>query len=197
MRRRSVALLLTAGLFGTGLGLWTRLRSDAPASEPQQGSVANATLKIDGQQFHRWGKPREVKHLPFSDENGKPVSLADFRGKVILLNLWAPWCPPCREEMPSLDRLNAKRRGAGFEVLTLSLDTPARTQRFLQEIRASTLRGYTDDQGRAMTVLGVTSVPTTLLIDSRGREIGRLSGAADWEGKDALQLIDSYLKASP
>lgn len=197
MRRRSLALLIAAGLLGTGLGVWTRLRSHAPGSEPQQGSVADVTLKIDGQQFQRWGKPREVKHLPFSDENGKPVSLADFRGKVILLNLWAPWCPPCREEMPSLDRLNARRRGAGFEVLTLSLDTPARTQRFLQEIRASTLRGYTDGEGRAMTVLGVTSVPTTLLVDSRGREIGRLSGAADWEGRDALHLIDSYVKAGP
>lgn len=138
-----------------------------------------------------------MRHLQFSDESGKPVSLEDFRGKVVLLNLWAPWCPPCREEMPSLDRLNAKRRGAGFEVLTLSLDTPARTQRFLQEIRASTLRAYTDDKGRAMTVLGVTSVPTTLLIDSRGREIGRMSGAANWEGEDPLRLIDSYVKVGP
>ena len=154
-------------------------------------------MKIDGQQFHRWGKPREVKHLAFSDVNGRPVSLDAFRGKVILLNLWAPWCPPCREAMQLLDRLNARRRGAGFEVLTLPLDTAARTQRFLQEIRASTLRGYPDGEGRAVTELGVTSVPTTLLIDSRSRWIGRLSGAADWEGKDALQLIGSYVKACP
>ena len=196
MRRISLAFLVIAGLLAGGLGVWTRLSSDA-FDNAQQGSLSDAILKIDGQKFHQWGKPRGLKQLVFSDEKGKPVSLDDFRGKVILLNLWAPWCPPCREEMPSLDRLNAKRRGEGFEVLTLSLDTPARSQRFLQEIRASTLRAYTDDQGRAMSVLGVTSVPTTLIIDSRGREIGRLSGAADWEGKDALQLIDSYVKASP
>lgn len=196
MRRTSLVFLAAAGLLAASLGMWMRLSSDA-SGNAQQESLSDAILKIDGQKFHRWGKPRELKQLQFSDEKGKPVNLDDFRGKVILLNLWAPWCPPCREEMPSLDRLNAKRRGAGFEVLTLSLDTPARSQRFLQEISASTLRGYTDDQGRAMSVLGVTSVPTTLLIDRRGREIGRLSGAADWEGKDALQLIDSYVKASP
>lgn len=112
----------------------------------------------------------------------------------MLLNLWATWCPPCLEEMPALDRLNAVAGGERFVVVPLALDSPAKSAAFLARIKATTLRAYTDTEGRALGTLGVTTVPTTLLIDARGREVGRLSGAAAWDGKHALDLIQSYLK---
>lgn len=147
-----------------------------------------------GQKFERWGAPRPLADLIFSDAAGRPVSLADFRGRLVLLNLWATWCPPCREEMPALDRLNARLGGDKFVVIALALDSPVKAEAFLKQIKASTLGAYTDSQGLALSTLRVTTVPTTLLIDARGRELGRLSGAAPWDEKPALELIQSYLK---
>lgn len=96
--------------------------------------------------------------------------------------------------MPALDRLSAHLGGDQFTVVTLGLDSPAKAEAFLRQIKATTLLGYTDTQGLALSTLGVTTVPTTLLIDAKGREIGRLSGAAAWDEKPALNLIQSYLR---
>jgi thiol-disulfide isomerase/thioredoxin len=156
--------------------------------------AADQAIGLNGQKFQRWSKPRDVPNLRFSDPAGKPTSLAEFRGRVVLLNLWATWCPPCREEMPALDRLNARMGGDKFVVVTLVLDSPAKVEVFLRQIKATTLRGYTDTQGLSMSTLGATALPTTILIDARGREIGRLSGVAAWDEKPALDLIQSYLK---
>lgn len=158
--------------------------------------AASEVILLSGQKFQRWAKPREVPDLRFSDLAGRPTSLSKFRGRMILLNLWATWCPPCREEMPALDRLNARVGGDRFAVVTLALDSPAKADAFLRQIKATTLQTYTDTQGLALSTLGVTTVPTTLLIDAQGREIGRLSGVAAWDEKPALDLIQSYLKES-
>lgn len=154
-------------------------------------------FELSGQKFERWAKPRNIPDLPFSDPAGRPTSLSKFQGRMILLNLWATWCPPCREEMPALDRLNARLGGDRFTVVTLALDSPAKADAFLRQIKATTLQNYTDTQGLALSTLGVTTVPTTLLINAQGREIGRLSGAAAWDEKPALDLIQSFLRESP
>ncbi len=159
-----------------------------------RASAASQTVDLGGQKFERWGAPRPLPDLKFSDAAGRPISLAAFRGRLVLLNLWATWCPPCREEMPALDRLNVRLGGDRFVVVTLALDSPSKAQAFLQQINARTLHAYTDSQGLALSTLRVTTVPTTLLIDARGRELGRLSGAAPWDEKPALELIQSYLK---
>ncbi len=98
--------------------------------------------------------------------------------------------------MPALDRLNARVGGDRFAVVTLALDSPAKADAFLRQIKATTLRAYTDSEGRALSTLGVTTVPTTLLIDAQGREIGRLSGAAAWDQRPAIELIQFHLKES-
>jgi thiol-disulfide isomerase/thioredoxin len=159
--------------------------------------AASEVFELSGQKFERWAKPRDVPDLRFSDPAGRPTSLSKFRGRMLLLNLWATWCPPCREEMPALDRLNARLGGDRFTVVTLALDSPAKADAFLRQIKATTLQNYTDTQGLALSTLGVTTVPTTLLIDAQGREIGRLSGAAAWDEKPAIDLIQPFLKESP
>ena len=158
--------------------------------------AAAQIVELSGQKFQRWAKPRALPDLRFSDAAGRPASLGDFRGRTILLNVWATWCPPCRGEMPALDRLNARVGGDKFAVVTLALDSPAKADAFLRQIKATTLQAYADTEGQAMSTLGVTTVPTTLLIDAQGREIGRLSGAAAWDEKPAVELIQSYLKES-
>lgn len=185
------AVLLAAGALG--VIAYLQFGPKAPLPTPAAAAV-HTKIDIEGLHFVRWAQPRLLRPLSFTDETGARVSLANFKGKVILLNVWATWCPPCREEMPALDRLNAKRQSAGFAVVALSLDAPASAKAFLKSIDARTLIAYTDAEGMAMRVLGVSTVPSTILIDRQGRELGRLSGAAAWDSGAALALIDDALK---
>lgn len=183
------------------LGFLAREAMEGPVSGqadagPVNSRASSQIIELNGQKFLRWDKPREIPDLMFSDPAGRPTSLRKLRGRVILLNLWATWCPPCLEEMPALDRLNARMGGDRFAVVTLALDSPAKADAFLRQIKATTLQTYTDTQGVALRTLGVTTVPTTLLIDANGLEIGRLSGAAAWDEKPALDLVQSLLKES-
>jgi len=193
---RVLRVFVAVALVAAALGFIARQAMDGTVSEQVGSQAADQVVELNGQKFQRWAKPREIPDLRFSDPAGGPTSLSKFRGRVILLNLWATWCPPCREEMPALDRLNARVGGDKFVVVTLALDSPAKAEAFLRQIKATTLQGYTDTQGLALSTLGVTTVPTTLLIDARGREIGRLSGAAAWDETPAVDLIQSFLKES-
>lgn len=158
---------------------------------------ASTTLDFGGQRFLRWSTPRQLPALSFKNQNGKTLSLADFRGRVVLLNIWATWCPPCREEMPSLDRLNAKRSSPAFEVVALSIDMDtAAVASFYREIGIKTLKGYFDPGANSAALLGAFAVPATLLIDRDGREIGRALGPAQWDSAEVEAMIDEVL-ASP
>ena len=140
-------------------------------------------------------KPQPLPDLAFEDAKGGERALADFRGKIVLLNIWATWCVPCREEMPALDRLQQKLGGQGFEVLALSIDAggvPA-VKRFYEEIGIRSLAIYVDRTARATESLRAVGVPTTLLIDRQGREIGRRSGAALWDGPEAIRMIQGHM----
>lgn len=164
------------------------------ASKNLLGGVLNVAVDIGGQRFMRWHTPRELPLLSFQDPTGKTVTLADFEGRVILLNVWATWCPPCREEMPSLDRLNAKRGGPDFEVVALSIDRdPDLIKPFYQDFGIRTLKHYVDPTTRVSDTLRAPGVPTTLLIDREGREIGRAMGPAAWDGSQVEALIDGAL----
>src|SRR5216683_4193135 len=118
---------------------------------------------------------RSVPDLRFVDGDGRATSLGDFRGRVVLLNLWATWCVPCRREMPALDRLQAKLGGADFVVLPLSIDRGGLppVKRFYEELGLQALGIFVDQSGAAMRELATPGIPTTLLVDRQGREIGR------------------------
>ena len=140
--------------------------------------------------------PRPLPELRFVDGEGRPLTLADFRGKVILLNLWATWCIPCIAEMPTLDRLQAKLGGPDFQVIVLSIDIGglAVVEKFYRALKLDSLGIYVDKSARARVALGVAGIPTTLLIDRQGREIGRLAGPAEWDSKEAIKAIRRYLE---
>ncbi|QDO96432.1 TlpA family protein disulfide reductase [Ferrovibrio terrae] len=131
----------------------------------------------------------------FLDPNDRPVTLEAFRGKVVLLNLWATWCVPCREEMPALDRLQAKRGSKDFAVVAVAQDRSgrAKVEIFLGQIGARHLASYLDTSMKSGRAWGTIGLPTSILIDRQGREIGRLIGAAEWDQADALRLIDAAI----
>jgi len=142
-------------------------------------------------------QPRALPVVRFADGNGRAMTLQDFRGKFVLLNIWATWCVPCRKEMPALDRLQAKLGGPGFEVVAISIDRdglPA-VQEFYLQTGIKQLRVYLDKSGEASANLGVVGLPTTLLIDRESREIGRKIGPAEWDSPEVVTLIQGYLGA--
>jgi thiol-disulfide isomerase/thioredoxin len=140
-------------------------------------------------------EPKPVPELTFLDAEGNEVSLADFQGDVVVLNLWATWCAPCRREMPSLDRLQAKFGGDGLEVIALSLDRGdvAKVRAFFDELKISHLAVYQDPQARAGRELEAPGLPTTIVIDRSGQEVGRLLGPAEWDSEEALAVIKALI----
>jgi thiol-disulfide isomerase/thioredoxin len=114
----------------------------------------------------------------------------------VLLNLWATWCAPCRKEMPALDRLQKALGSDGFEVVALNLDRGGveTAKKFLDQIKIEALKLYADPSTRASTELNAVGMPTTILIDRDGRELGRIVGPAEWDGADAQRLIAASLR---
>jgi thiol-disulfide isomerase/thioredoxin len=138
--------------------------------------------------------PRALPDIAFEDGEGRKRGLSQFRGKAVLLNVWATWCAPCREEMPALDRVQRKLGGPGFEVLALSIDTggTAAVKRFYDEVGVRSLALYADPTMRATAALGAMGVPTTLLIDAEGRELGRHTGPARWDDPEVMRKIERH-----
>jgi thiol-disulfide isomerase/thioredoxin len=135
--------------------------------------------------------PEPVDSVAFVDGAGIPRTLGDFRGRVVLVNLWATWCAPCRREMPSLDRLQKALGGQDFTVLALAQDRKGldAVRRFLDEIGVANLEPYVDATARSARRFGAVGLPTTVLLDRSGRIIGRLVGPAEWDSAEAQHLV--------
>ena len=168
----------------------------APASTQSTETATAAKPGAKMAAFVHKKTPGQLPEITFNDASGKTLTLADFKGKVVLLNLWATWCAPCREEMPALDRLQKEMGGDSFEVVALSLDRKGAeaSQKFLTETNATNLKLYIDSSAKQGTVLKIVGMPTTILIDKEGREVGRLAGPAEWDSEDAKALITAALK---
>lgn len=137
------------------------------------------------------GTPAPVPATAFTDPEGSSHSLADYRGKVVLLNFWATWCAPCREEMPSLDALQAQLGGADFQVVPVASghNPPPAITKFLAEAKVANLPVLLDPRQQLAREMGVMGMPVTVLIDRQGNEIARLMGGADWSSPAAQALI--------
>jgi len=140
-------------------------------------------------------QPEPLPDVRFLDGKGEEVSLKDWKGKVVLLNVWATWCAPCREEMPALDRLQGELGSDKFQVVALAVDKSGLdgARKFLTDIKVEKLALFADPTARDGTVLKVYGMPTTILIDREGREIGRLIGPAAWDSAEAKRLIEAQL----
>ncbi|MBZ0325845.1 MAG: TlpA family protein disulfide reductase [Alphaproteobacteria bacterium] len=141
------------------------------------------------------GPPRPMPDILFADAEGANVGLDAFRGRVILINLWATWCAPCVREMPALDRLQAKLGSDRFEVVAISLDRGglAKVSPFFDKYGLKNLAIYLDPKSGAYRMLSVQRLPTSILVDASGREIGRLEAPLEWDSADAVALIQKYI----
>jgi thiol-disulfide isomerase/thioredoxin len=144
-------------------------------------------------------KQQALPNLAFRSPDGKPMTLSDLRGRMVLLNLWATWCAPCRKEMPALDKLQAELGGADFEVVAVNIDQRnlERPRTFLQEVNVTRLAQYADPSARIFQQLRAVDravgMPTTLLIDKEGCELAYLAGPAEWASDEAKAFIRSAL----
>ena len=140
-------------------------------------------------------QPRTLPEIQFVDGDNRPYSLTDFRGKVLLLNIWATWCPPCRKEMPSLDRLQARLADKDFLVVPLSTDLHGHVQveRFYRESGIHSLGVFLDPTASVSMTLKAPGLPATYLIDREGRALGIKFGPAEWDGDEFIELIEGYL----
>ena len=136
-----------------------------------------------------------IPELQFTDSEQHPRTLADFRNRIVLLNIWATWCLPCRKEMPTLDRLQAELGGPDFEVLALSVNHGGleKVKRFYVDNGIQHLAIHIDTSGQANFKLATAGLPMTLLIDRQGQELGRLIGPAEWDAPDMVAFLRSII----
>jgi thiol-disulfide isomerase/thioredoxin len=165
------------------------------ASDTGQANAARPPIEGSMQKFKPAEAPQPAPALSFVGKDGERIDLADFKGKVVLLNLWATWCAPCVKEMPALDALQARLGGDGFEVVALSLDRGGRNvvEPFLAKLGVRNLAMYLDPQSTAMSAFKPRGLPTTMLIDREGYEVGRLEGDAEWNSEEAVKLLEHFI----
>lgn len=192
------ALAAGLALYGTGAG-----PGNAPV--PCAGSAAavarvDAAARGDVAAMQAPDKARPAPDIAFKGAGtGAEVRLADFRGRLVLLNLWATWCAPCKAEMPALDRLETKLGGEDFTVVAINLDTRNldKPPVWMKDNGIGRLAYYADPGGRVLPAVqrdtGSPGLPTTLLIDPAGCTVGVMKGPADWSSPDGLALIRAAL----
>lgn len=155
--------------------------------------VASAALAFN---FAPADPPEPVPEIEFLDAEGDAMTLEDFRGRMVVLNLWATWCAPCRREMPSLDRLQARLGGDQLEVVALSQDrgdSLEKIREFYDEVGVRHLAIYRDPQASVARALRAPGLPTTIVIDADGREVGRVLGDAEWDSDAAVELLEGFM----
>ena len=142
-------------------------------------------------------KALPLSKVTFENAEGKTMTLADFKGKVVLLNIWATWCPPCVAEMPTLNKLQVMLGGKNFQVVPLSIDKGGRiaVKSFYDDNFIDHLPIYVDSTTRALDTLDILGTPTTILIDKQGREVARTLGPEDWDKPAVIAQIKRYMAA--
>ena len=159
------------------------------------GAAAPPLEGVFRDNFSLLAEPTPAPGAAFQRLDGGETTLADYRGRVVLLNFWATWCAPCRREMPSLDRLAGALAGEPFVVLAVSEDRggPEKVRAFVEELGLERMEIARDPKGGLASALGVTGLPATFLVDARGRVVGSLEGPAEWDAEPAQALVRHYL----
>jgi thiol-disulfide isomerase/thioredoxin len=194
------ALIGFAGVYGIG-GLKRNASGDSACRSAvdlarklaplAHGEVAALTMAT---------APLPLPDLAFEDANGKPKKLSDWRGRTVLVNLWATWCVPCRKEMPALESLQTRLGGPNFEVVAINIDTrnPEKPKNFLKEANLTRLGYFSDDKAKVFQDLKAVGravgMPTSVLVDGQGCEIATIAGPADWGSDNAVKLITAAMK---
>lgn len=182
MRRVHFLLLYMA----LALGANTAMAELADVADLRDGDMKKLTLHEE---------PKPVSEIAFTTPDGGSMTLADLQGGYVLLNFWATWCAPCREEMPTLAALQEEFGGDSFQVVTLATgrNSPQGIQKFFSENNISNLPQYRDEKQAVARDMGILGLPITVLIDPEGQEVARLIGDADWHSDSARAIIGALV----
>jgi thiol-disulfide isomerase/thioredoxin len=202
-----IGAVVIGGLIGyaamTGLGL-----KSGPGGDPACRAAVETASRIaplahgEVAALTMATTPLRLPDLAFEDAEGKPKKLSDWRGKVVLVNLWATWCVPCRREMPALEGLQEKMQGPNFEVVAINVDTrdPEKPRNFLKDAKLTRLGYFNDQKAKVFQDLKAIGralgMPTSVLVDAHGCEIATIAGPAEWSSDDAIKLIEAAIKPS-
>jgi thiol-disulfide isomerase/thioredoxin len=194
------ALIGFAGVYGIG-GLKRGTAGD-PACRGAVDVARKLTPLVHGEvaALTMATAPLRLPDLAFEDAEGKPKKLSDWRGRTLLVNLWATWCVPCRKEMPALENLQTRLGGPNFEVVAINIDTrdPEKPKNFLKEVNLTRLGYFSDPKAKVFQDLKAIGralgMPTSVLVDGEGCEIGTVAGPAEWDSDDAVKLITAAVK---
>jgi len=204
-----LGLGVAAIALGFGVGVYGMLGTSGNTSVEQASASCPASIARgkelgplatgDIAAFRALDEPLDLTSINFVDENGTPKTLSDWKGKIVLFNLWATWCPPCREEMPYFETLQTEKGGDAFQVVPVSIDLgdASKPKRFYEEtglkalpfMHDNTMNAFHDLKKKAVAL----GMPTTLLVDRNGCGLGVLNGPAHWASPDAVKLIDAAI----
>jgi thiol-disulfide isomerase/thioredoxin len=207
--RKRLAMVVAGGVAGVavglaavyGIGRMERNAADAACTRAQDLARRLAPLaRGEVAAFAVADPSRRLPDLAFRDATGAERHLSDWHGRTVLLNLWATWCVPCRKEMPALEALEGKLGGPGFEVIAINIDTRDgdKPRAWFKEVGIDRLAYYADPTAKVFQDLKImgraAGMPTTLLVDPAGCEIGTVAGPAEWASEDAVKLVTAALK---
>jgi thiol-disulfide isomerase/thioredoxin len=138
---------------------------------------------------------KDIAPFTFANDKGETLDLSKWKGRVVLLNLWATWCTPCKKEMPDLAALQKQLGGPDFEVVALSVDRKGleASQAFLKENNIVGLASYIEPETKSLQALQAIGLPATILIDRNGKEVGRILGEAKWASPEAAELVKAVM----
>jgi thiol-disulfide isomerase/thioredoxin len=147
--------------------------------------------------FEVFSPPVNAPTVSFKSPDGNTLGLEQWKGRVLVLNIWATWCGPCVREIPSLDRLSKKVRDAGIDVIAVSQDKGGseKSRSFFEINKVELLSAYSDPQGTLSQSFGVRGMPTTLILDTQGRVVARLEGEAEWDSDAIVESLRSLAGA--
>ncbi|ARO56917.1 thiol:disulfide interchange protein [Methylorubrum zatmanii] len=200
----ALAAVLVGGLalYGTGSNLGN-LAASGPCAEAAPVAARLAPLaRGDVAAFDASAAPKPAPAVAFKGPDGAPTDLASLRGKLLLVNLWATWCAPCKAEMPALDRLQAELGGDSFQVVAINVETRNldKPPAWFKANGIAHLTYYGDPEGKVLpaiqSAVGSTGLPTTMLIDAKGCTLGVMKGPAEWSSEDGKRLIRAALAKS-
>ena len=191
-------------MFGSQFGLISGIKKTGARAALATGLAIMAIIGADSSTYARSdtvsgaitaASPAPLPAAGFTEQGGKMRALKDFGGQIVLMNFWATWCGPCVREMPSLERLHQKLGSRDFTVIALSEDRKGweKITPFRQELGLTALPLFHDVGSKMMFGAKVRGLPTTILIGRDGRELGRLTGHAEWDSDEAVALMRYYL----
>jgi thiol-disulfide isomerase/thioredoxin len=205
-RGRNRRLLVAAGLMAAAVATVVLYAKNAPDGKESAASAACPGARETAAAMRPLAKgdlaaltvpaePASLPELKFAGPDGAALRLADFRGRTVLLNLWATWCAPCRLEMPALDRLQAQLGGGDFVVVAVNIDTAKldRPRTFLKETGVQSLGFYSDSTAEILQALKgagkALGLPTTIVVDENGCDLAVMAGPAKWDSPEAIALL--------